>query len=100
MVEGGIPETTELLEQQFDHILYTGNERVARIVMTAAAKHLTPVTLELGGKSPCLIDKSADIEVAAVAHRLGQVHQRRADLRRAGPRAGAPRGGARSSSTR
>ncbi|NJD31689.1 MAG: aldehyde dehydrogenase family protein [Gammaproteobacteria bacterium] len=65
VIEGGVPETTELLEQQFDHILYTGNERVARIVMTAAAKHLTPVTLELGGKSPCLIDKSADIEVAA-----------------------------------
>jgi aldehyde dehydrogenase (NAD+) len=65
IVEGGIPETTELLEQPFDHILYTGNERVAKIVMTAAAKYLTPVTLELGGKSPCLIDKSADLEVAA-----------------------------------
>ncbi len=65
VVEGGIPETTELLELPFDHILYTGNERVARVVMAAAAKHLTPVTLELGGKSPCLIDKSADIEVAA-----------------------------------
>jgi aldehyde dehydrogenase (NAD+) len=65
VVEGGVPETSELLEQRFDHILYTGNERVARIVMTAAAKHLTPVTLELGGKSPCLIDKSADLEVAA-----------------------------------
>ncbi|HVN41901.1 MAG TPA: aldehyde dehydrogenase family protein [Steroidobacteraceae bacterium] len=65
VIEGGIPETTELLEQRFDHILYTGNERVACVVMAAAAKHLTPVTLELGGKSPCLIDKSADIEVAA-----------------------------------
>jgi len=65
VIEGGVAETTELLEQRFDHILYTGNERVARIVMAAAAKHLTPVTLELGGKSPCLIDKSADIDVAA-----------------------------------
>jgi aldehyde dehydrogenase (NAD+) len=65
VVEGGIPETTELLEQRFDHVLYTGNERVAKIVMAAAAKHLTPVTLELGGKSPCLIDKSANLEVAA-----------------------------------
>ena len=65
IVEGGVPETTELLEQRFDHILYTGNERVASIVMTAAARHLTPVTLELGGKSPCLIDKSANLEVAA-----------------------------------
>jgi aldehyde dehydrogenase (NAD+) len=51
VIEGGVPETTELLEHHYDHILYTGNERVARIVMTAAAKHLTPVTLELGGKS-------------------------------------------------
>jgi aldehyde dehydrogenase (NAD+) len=65
VVEGGVPETTELLEQRFDHILYTGNERVARVVMTAAARHLTPVTLELGGKSPCLVDRSADLEVAA-----------------------------------
>jgi aldehyde dehydrogenase (NAD+) len=65
VVEGGIPETTELLEQPFDHILYTGNERVAKVVMAAAAKHLTPVTLELGGKSPCLIDRTADLEVAA-----------------------------------
>lgn len=65
VIEGGVPETTELLANRFDHILYTGNEHVARIVMTAAAKHLTPCTLELGGKSPCLIDKSADLDVAA-----------------------------------
>ena len=65
VIEGGVPETTELLEHAYDHILYTGNERVARIVMTAAARHLTPVTLELGGKSPCLVDKSAALEVAA-----------------------------------
>jgi aldehyde dehydrogenase (NAD+) len=65
VVEGGVAETTELLSHAYDHILYTGNERVARIVMSAAAKHLTPVTLELGGKSPCIIDKSADLEVAA-----------------------------------
>jgi aldehyde dehydrogenase (NAD+) len=65
VIEGGIAETTELLEHPYDHILYTGNERVARIVMAAAARHLSPVTLELGGKSPCIIDKSADLEVAA-----------------------------------
>ena len=52
VVEGGIPETTALLEQQWDHILYTGNGTVGRIVAEAAAKHLTPVTLELGGKTP------------------------------------------------
>lgn len=65
LVEGGVEETTALLEQRFDHILYTGNGNVARIVMQAAAKHLTPVTLELGGKSPCIVHKDADIETAA-----------------------------------
>lgn len=65
VIEGGVAETTELLEQRFDHILYTGNERVARIVMAAAARHLTPVTLELGGKSPCLVAGDANLDVAA-----------------------------------
>ncbi|MCA9543883.1 MAG: aldehyde dehydrogenase family protein [Myxococcales bacterium] len=65
VVEGGVPETTALLEQRFDHIFYTGNGHVGRIVMAAAAKHLTPVTLELGGKSPTVVDTSADLAVAA-----------------------------------
>lgn len=65
IVEGAVPETTALLAQRFDHIFYTGNGTVGRIVMTAAAKHLTPVTLELGGKSPVIVDKSANIDVAA-----------------------------------
>ena len=65
VIEGGIPETTRLLEQRFDHIFYTGNARVGRIVMRAAAEHLTPVTLELGGKSPCIVDRSADLAMAA-----------------------------------
>lgn len=65
VVEGSIPQTTALLEQRWDHIFYTGNGTVARIVMTAAAKHLTPVTLELGGKSPTFVDDSADLKVAA-----------------------------------
>lgn len=64
VVEGGVEETTALLEQRFDHIFYTGNGAVARIVMTAAAQHLTPVTLELGGKSPCVVDSSANLKVA------------------------------------
>ncbi|XP_040388648.1 aldehyde dehydrogenase family 3 member A2 isoform X12 [Cygnus olor] len=64
VVTGGVPETTELLTQRFDHILYTGNSAVGKIVMAAAAKHLTPVTLELGGKSPCYIDKNCDLAVA------------------------------------
>lgn len=66
IVEGGVPETTELLEQRFDHIFYTGNARVGRIVMTAAVKHLTPVTLELGGKSPVYVDSSVDMKAAAL----------------------------------
>ena len=65
VVEGGVPETTALLREKWDHILYTGNGTVGRIVMEAAAKHLTPVTLELGGKSPCIVDESADLDVAA-----------------------------------
>ncbi len=65
VVEGGVKETTDLLAQRFDYIFYTGNCTVGRIVMEAAAKHLTPVTLELGGKSPCIVDQNADIEVAA-----------------------------------
>jgi aldehyde dehydrogenase (NAD+) len=65
VVSGGPDETTQLLAQRFDHIFYTGNGRVGRIVMMAAAQHLTPVTLELGGKSPCIVDEHADLEVAA-----------------------------------
>ncbi|XP_068010856.1 aldehyde dehydrogenase family 3 member A2-like isoform X2 [Melanerpes formicivorus] len=64
VVTGGVPETTELLKQRFDHILYTGNSAVGKVVMAAAAKHLTPVTLELGGKSPCYIDSDCDLAVA------------------------------------
>jgi aldehyde dehydrogenase (NAD+) len=65
VVEGGVAETTALLAERFDSIFYTGNGTVGRIVMEAAAKHLTPVTLELGGKSPCLVDRDTDLDVAA-----------------------------------
>ena len=65
IVEGAVPETTALLEQRFDHIFYTGGARVGRIVAEAAAKHLTPVTLELGGKSPLYVDDSVDLVAAA-----------------------------------
>lgn len=65
VVQGGVEETTALLDQRFDHILYTGNGQVGRIVMEKAAKTLTPVTLELGGKSPCIVDSTADIETTA-----------------------------------
>lgn len=64
VVEGGVAETTALLEQKFDHIFFTGSTTVGKIVYQAAAKQLTPVTLELGGKSPCIVDASARMEVA------------------------------------
>jgi aldehyde dehydrogenase (NAD+) len=65
VVEGGVPETTALLENRFDHVFFTGSTAVGRVVMTAAAKHLTPVTLELGGKSPTIVAADADLAVAA-----------------------------------
>jgi aldehyde dehydrogenase (NAD+) len=65
VVEGG-PETAEgLLQQRWDHIFFTGGGQVGRLVMTAAARHLTPVTLELGGKNPAIVDHSVDIRVVA-----------------------------------
>ena len=64
IVEGAVPETTQLLAEKFDHIFYTGNGTVGRVVMRAAAENLTPVTLELGGKSPTIVDKSANIAIA------------------------------------
>ncbi|MET8681790.1 aldehyde dehydrogenase family protein [Streptomyces sp. NPDC004647] len=72
VVEGGIPETTALLEQRFDHILYTGNGTVGRIVMAAAARHLTPVTLELGGKSPAFVDRGTDLDTVAARLAAGK----------------------------
>ncbi|KAI5589235.1 hypothetical protein BDE02_05G148700 [Populus trichocarpa] len=64
VVEGAVSETSALLEQKWDKIFYTGNGRVGRIVMAAAAKHLTPVVLELGGKSPVVVDSGIDIQIA------------------------------------
>lgn len=81
VVQGGQQETTKLLEQPFNHIFYTGGGKVGSIVMAAAAKHLTPVTLELGGKSPVFVDRTANLDVAARRIAWGAVHQRRADLR-------------------
>uniref|UniRef100_A0A8B9GWR6 Aldehyde dehydrogenase n=1 Tax=Astyanax mexicanus TaxID=7994 RepID=A0A8B9GWR6_ASTMX len=62
---GGAEETKQLLENRFDHIFYTGSQAVARSILQAAAVHLTPVTLELGGKCPCLIYGRLDIKAAA-----------------------------------
>jgi aldehyde dehydrogenase (NAD+) len=65
VVLGGVPETTELLERKFDYIFFTGSTQVGKIVMKAAAEHLTPLTLELGGKSPAIVSKSSDLEITA-----------------------------------
>lgn len=64
-VQGGVEATTNLLASPWDHVFFTGSPAVGKIVMEAAAKHLTPVTLELGGKSPCLIDTGVPIKLTA-----------------------------------
>lgn len=64
MLEGGAKETSELLRQKFDYVFYTGSGRVGKIVHQACNENLTPCTLELGGKSPCYVDSSADISIA------------------------------------
>ncbi|XP_010634084.1 aldehyde dehydrogenase family 3 member B2 [Fukomys damarensis] len=68
VVVGGSQETQKLLEHKFDYIFFTGSPHVGKIVMTAAAKHLTPITLELGGKNPCYVDDNCDPQT--VANRL------------------------------
>ncbi|EKS4344254.1 MULTISPECIES: aldehyde dehydrogenase [Clostridium] len=65
VVTGGVKESEALLKEKFDYIFYTGGINVGKIVMRAAAEHLTPMTLELGGKSPCIVDKDANIDLAA-----------------------------------
>ncbi|MGZ5193268.1 MAG: aldehyde dehydrogenase family protein, partial [Kaistella sp.] len=65
VAQGGVEEITEILKLKFDKIFFTGSTKVGQIVYEAAAKHLTPVTLELGGKSPAIVTQSADFEVAA-----------------------------------
>lgn len=65
LIEGGHEENTTLLTQKFDYIFFTGSPAFGRVVMEAAAKYLTPITLELGGKSPCIVDSTAKIDIAA-----------------------------------
>ena len=73
VVQGGRQENTALLEQHFDYIFFTGSISVGKAVMKAAAKHLTPVTLELGGKSPAIVDASADLKLAAKRIAFGKL---------------------------
>lgn len=65
VVEGGREENTALLNERFDYIFFTGSQHVGREVMTKAAVHLTPITLELGGKSPCIVDRRCNLKLAA-----------------------------------
>lgn len=74
VVTGGVPETTELLKQKFNYIFYTGSSSIGKIVHKAAAEHLTPTTLELGGKSPVILDKSSNIERAVTRIMWGKCY--------------------------
>lgn len=65
VIEGGVPETTELLKLYFDKIFFTGSPKIGKVVYQAAARNLIPVTLELGGKSPAIVTRSANLKVAA-----------------------------------
>lgn len=65
VVQGGRKENSELLDQRFDYIFFTGGVNVGKLVMERASRYLTPITLELGGKSPCIVDKSANLKLAA-----------------------------------
>ncbi len=73
VVEGGREENLALLDQVFDYIFFTGSPGVGRVVMEAAARHLTPLTLELGGKSPVIVDQTAKLELAARRIAFGKV---------------------------
>lgn len=73
VVEGGREQNRTLLDEQFDYIFFTGSVTVGKVVMDSAAKHLTPVTLELGGKSPVIVDRTANIPLAARRIAFGKI---------------------------
>lgn len=72
-VEGGREENTRLLDERFDYIFFTGSPAVGKLVMQRAAEHLTPVSLELGGKSPVIVDETADVKLAARRIAFGKI---------------------------
>ena len=74
VIEGGIEETTHLLAKKFNHIYFTGSPNVGKVVMEASAKHLCSVTLELGGKSPVIIDQTTNIKTTAKQRLNGSEH--------------------------
>lgn len=73
VLDGGQPVSEALLEEPFDFIFFTGSQRVGKIVMEKASRHLTPVCLELGGKSPCIVDQTADLRLAAKRIAFGKL---------------------------
>ncbi len=73
VVNGAVKETQDLLDQKFDYIFFTGSSNIGKIVMEKASKHLTPISLELGGKSPVIVDQYANIEVAAKRVAFGKL---------------------------
>lgn len=73
IVEGGVDETTQLLKQKLDYVFFTGSISVGKIIMKAASENLTPITLELGGKSPCIIEKTADLPLTAKRILFGKI---------------------------
>ena len=81
---GGRAENQALLNQRFDKIFFTGGKTVGREVLRHAAEYLTPVTLELGGKSPCIVDSTAKIPLAARRIVFGKYLKLRTDLCRTG----------------
>jgi aldehyde dehydrogenase (NAD+) len=80
VVQGGINVSTALLKEKFDYIFFTGSSDVGRKVMAAAAENLVPVTLELGGKSPCIVDDNVDITVGCQKNRVRQIFKCRTKL--------------------
>ncbi|MEI3580112.1 MAG: aldehyde dehydrogenase family protein [Acutalibacteraceae bacterium] len=89
-VTGGAEVSAAETARPYDMIFFTGSTAVGRKVMAAAAQNLTPVVLELGGKSPCIVDETADLPVAAARIIWGKLSEQRADLRGAGLCAGGP----------
>lgn len=73
VVTGGVEETTNLLNEKLDYIFFTGSTNVGRIIMEKASKHLTPISLELGGKSPVIVDRYANIKIAAKRVAFGKL---------------------------
>lgn len=73
VIKGGLEECKQLLEEKFDYIFFTGSYEVGKIVMEKASRNLTPVTLELGGKSPCIVDETANLELAAKRIVFGKI---------------------------